>query len=216
MKKLLKEEVEKFKIWSRNLTEISEPERGGEWEENYEEWEIIYELFYEFIEKTSYLDWQIEEIKNILYLIARNNEMEDFISEIADKQPESLELLAKESLEFGEWDSKWQIAINIDKLPNWENAKLILEEYLKDKNEYVRRRALMAIAKFKHPRIEKFCEDAWNREDEWQEYQRIAVLHSLDTANSPQLNKYFEMAEEDGRQYLILNMNKLKEKKNEV
>ena len=216
MKRQLKYEIEKLQNWSKNLSEIPEPERGGEWEENYNDWGIIYKLFTQFIETESYLTWELEEIKLVLYLIARNNEMEDFIEEIAEQQPKSLELLANKSFEFGERDSRWQIAINLEKLPNKEIAKSLLEKFLKDENEYVRRRALMTIAKFNHPRIEEFCKEAWNREDEWQEYQRIAVLHSLKTANSAELKKYFELANEDGRQYLIMNVNKLKENKNEV
>ncbi|MBK8489838.1 MAG: HEAT repeat domain-containing protein [Saprospirales bacterium] len=216
MKKQLKQEIEKFKKWSRSLSEIPEPERGGEWEENYTEWCIINELFYEFIATENYLYWENEDIEYILYLIARNNETEDFIEKIAEQQPKSLELLANKSLEFGERDSKWQIAINLDKFPNKEIAKSLLERFLKDGDEYVRRMALMTISKFNHSRLEEFCKEAWNREDKWQEYQRIAVLHSLETANSPELEKYFKLAIEDGRQYLIMNVNKLKGNKNEV
>lgn len=208
MKKQLQREIVKFKQWSETYSDIPESKRLGEWEIEYEEWGIIEELFREFLKTEDYTSWSIEDIKNVLYLIARDNEMEEFIDNIIEEQPNSLELLAKNSFEFGERDAKWQIASNLGKNLNIENQKKYLEKYLEDEDEYVRRIALLEIGKLNHPRIEDFCLRAWN---ENYEYQRIAVLHTLKNSNSSQLENYFKLAKEDGRKYLIMNMNKLKE-----
>ena len=212
MKKQLKKEIEKFKDWSKNYSNIPESKRVGEWEMEYEQWQIIEELFNDFLKTKNYKNWSIDDIKNVLYLIARNNEMEEFIEDVINEQPQSIELLIKKSFEFGESNAKWQIAINLGKVLNIENTKKYLEKYLNDENEYVRRRALLEIGKLNHPKIENFCKKAWNEEDEWQEYQRIAVLHVLKASNSPELEKFYTLAKEDGRQYLIMNMEELKEK----
>lgn len=141
MNKNLKKEIEKFKLWSKNYSKIPEPERLGEWECLYDDWNILEDLFIEFIETKTYIKWSEEDIKSVLYLVARDNECETFIDEIAEKQPNSLELLANKSFEFGEKDAKWQIATRLDKLENKEVAKLLLEKFMSDENEYVRRRA---------------------------------------------------------------------------
>lgn len=94
MKKQLKIEIKKFRNWSKNYSKIPEPKRLGEWEIDYEDWIKIESLFEEFLDTESYKNWSDEDIKNILYLIARDNEMEDFINYIAEKQPDSFKLLA--------------------------------------------------------------------------------------------------------------------------
>jgi hypothetical protein len=47
----------------------------------------------------------------------------------------------------------------------------------------------------------------WNRNihGDMDEYQRIAVLHSLKTVNSPMLSTYLSLAKQDGRKYLVQN-----------
>ncbi|MBS9773993.1 MAG: hypothetical protein KGV59_02385 [Tenacibaculum sp.] len=141
MNQELKKEIEKFKIWSKNYSEIPESERLGEWECLYDDWDILGDLFIEFIETITHVKWSEEDVKLVLYLVARDNECETFIDEISEKQPNSLELLANKSFEFGEKDAKWQIATRLDKLENKEVAKLLLEKFMNDDNEYVRRRA---------------------------------------------------------------------------
>ncbi len=209
MKEELKREIEKFKKWSENFESIPELERCGEWELLYEGWDKLDNLMCEFLETISYEDWNEEELKAVLYLIARDNENERFINIISEKQPNALEFLAYESFAFGEPNAKWQIAINLDKIIDKKNAQLLLEKYLTDENEYVRRRALMTLAKFPHHNLEHFCAEAWNKENEMQEYQRIAVLHSLKIAKSKELRHYIKLAIEDGREYLVMNAKKL-------
>ncbi len=211
MKIELQKEIEKFKVWSENFDPIPESERNGEWELLYEEWDVLEHLFYNFIETCDYKTWRLEDIKLILYLIARNNECENFINTIAEKQPESLELLAQKAFEFGEPNAKWQIATRLDKLNSKKTAQFLLEQFFKDKDQYVKRRALMKMAALHHPKIEIFCKQAWNIKDEMQEYFRIAVLHSLKLVNSPKLEYYLQLAIKDGRKYLIQNANQIKE-----
>ncbi len=207
MKTQLKREIKKFKEWSENFASIPEINRVGEWELLYENWDKLNDLMCEFLKTINYRDWSEEELRTVLYFIARDNENEIFIDTIVESQPNALEFLAFNSFNFGEPNAKWQIAINLDKITDRKNAQLLLEKYLNDENEYVRRRALMTLAKFSHHNLERFCAEAWESQNE---YQRIAVLHSLKISKSRELETYIQLAIEDGRKYLIMNAKKIK------
>ncbi len=210
MNSKLKKEIEKFKEWSKNFEPIPEIERDGEWELLYEDWNKLDDLMCDFLTNTNYHDWSEEETKLVLYLIARDNEDERFINTLVKNQPSILEFLAFKSFEFGEPNAKWQIAIRLDKMIDKKTAQLLLEEYLKDEDEYVRRRSLIMLAKFQHHNLEQFCEDIWYRKDKMQEYQRIAVLSALSITKSKELEKYIKLAIKDGSKFLVERANRLK------
>ena len=49
---------------------------------------------------------------------------------------------------------------------------------------------------------------------EMDEYQKMAVLHSLEAVNSKQLERYIEMAIDDGRPHLVKYAKGIEGKKN--
>ena len=60
--------------------------------------------------------------------------------------------------------------------------------------------------------VERFAELFWNKTcypDEWQEYQRIAVLVALDEVHSALLPRYLELAKRDGRKYLMQHVERI-------
>ena len=76
----------------------------------------------------------------------------------------------------------------------------------KDPNEYVSRRALLAMPTLRPDCVDKFAPLFWERNcysHELQEYQLIAVLVSLDAIHSGLLPQYLERAKQDGRRYLL-------------
>ncbi len=79
-------------------------------------------------------------------------------------------------------------------------------DFAKDPNEYVSRRALLAMPALRPDCVEQFAPLFWERScysPELQEYQRIAVLISLDAIHSDLLPQYLERAKQDGRSYLL-------------
>ena len=79
-------------------------------------------------------------------------------------------------------------------------------DFAKDTNEYVSRRALLAMPALRPDCVEQFAPLFWERNCyslELQEYQRIAVLVSLDAIHSGLLPQYLEQAKQDGRRYLL-------------
>ena len=68
------------------------------------------------------------------------------------------------------------------------------------------RRALLAMPALRPDCVEQFAPLFWERNcysPELQEYQRIAVLVSLDAIHSDLLPQYLERAKQDGRSYLL-------------
>ena len=68
------------------------------------------------------------------------------------------------------------------------------------------RRALLAMPALRPDCVEQFAPLFWERNCyslELQEYQRIAVLVSLDAIHSDLLPQYLERAKQDGRSYLL-------------
>lgn len=195
-------EIDAFELWADS---IPVNYRSGEWECDYMKWDDIYKSFHLFLNDVPCSTWTQEQTEAILYIIARDNEMEELARQVAEKQ-DVLFLLSKQSFEHGESDVKWQLASKLSLCKDKAKAEELLLQYVQDENEYVNRRALMTLAKTGSKQTEKYCQLAWDRDiyGEMQEYQRIAVLHSLDTIHSVLLPKYIELAQKDGRKYLLM------------
>lgn len=132
--------------------------------------------------------------------------MEELARQVAENQ-DILFFLSEQSFNYGEYNAKWQLASNLPLCQDKAKAEKLLLQYVQDENEYVNRRALMALAKTGSEQTEKYCQLAWDRDiyGDMQQYQRIAVLHALATINSALLPKYIELAKQDGREYLVMN-----------
>ena len=196
----LKEEVAKFRKWA-----IKNPGRYGEWEVNYEDWDALYKTFFKFIENSSAEALSPKEIEDLIYVIGRDNEDERLI-EFLTKQEEIFLVLAFSAITADDIDARWQFAHYLGEFKNMkEDAEKLLLKYFKDPNEYVSRRALMALANMGSSYTEEYCEKAWESD---LEYQRIAVLYSLNKINSKQLESHLSKAMDDGRQSLVKNAEK--------
>lgn len=198
-------EIERFNTWAEGYSPKPQAERGGEWELDYPEgWQIIYKQFEDFARSTQAGDWSTDEIDRLLYIIARDNECQALINSLHD---DALVLLAESALARGEMDCKWQIADTLQRIADKQRAVDLIERFVNDPEEYVNRRALMAMARLDAGRTETYCRKHWERTiyGDMDEYQRIAILHSLKQIGSPLLKHYLELAKADGREYLVNN-----------
>jgi hypothetical protein len=199
-------EIDKFDKWAKEFSDIPQDDRFGEWEIEYGSWDWIQinTLFDEFITVSKPAYWTKTEKKKLLYIIARDNDSGCLISYL-DEQ--SLFTLAEYAIHNGSRNSKWQLVVNLHRLTDKNLVLNLLERFVEDEDEYVNRCALLELAKLQFNNIEKLCEKVWNKDKygKMEEYQRIAVLHSLKIANSDKIGKYIEMAKTDGRKYLVEN-----------
>ena len=150
----LHQEVAKFRDWAATYPVES---RSGEWECDYEYWGALHSEALSFVANNSPQDWKSSDVSDLLYAIARDNEIEYLAKEIA-ANPKILISLAKLSVPSPEKDAKWQLAAQLGMLASHlQEAESILLQFMQDSDEYVRRRALMSLGALKSPRAELFA-----------------------------------------------------------
>ena len=199
-------QARKFHQWQ----EITYPgktteEIGGAWEVDYPAWNDIFDAFCHVLTQ---MDAEMADsilLDEMVYLIARANEAEGFIQETTS-HPKWFECLCRRAAASNESEAKWQFAAYLPECPCSQEVKDKILDFAKDPNEYVSRRALLAMPALRPDCVEQFAPLFWERNcysPELQEYQRIAVLISLDAIHSDLLPQYLERAKQDGRSYLL-------------
>ena len=202
----LLEQVGKFHQWQ----EITYPgktteEIGGAWEVEYPYWNDTYSAFCHVLTQMDAETADSILLDEMVYLIARDNEAEGFIQETIS-HPEWFECLCRRAAASNENEAKWQFAAYLPECSCSQKVRDIILDFAKDPNEYVSRRALLAMPALRPDCVEQFAPLFWERNcysPELQEYQRIAVLVSLDAIHSDLLPQYLERAKQDGRSYLL-------------
>lgn len=202
----LLEQVGKFHQWQ----EITYPgktteEIGGAWEVDYPAWNDIFDAFCHVLTQMDAETADSVLLDEMVYLIARDNEAEGFIQETTS-HPQWFERLCRRAAASNENEAKWQFAAYLPECSCSQEVRDIILDFAKDPNEYVSRRALLAMPALRPDCVEQFAPLFWERNcysPELQEYQRIAVLVSLDAIHSDLLPQYLEQAKQDGRRYLL-------------
>ena len=72
----LKIEIEKFRSWADDYPQEN---RSGEWECDYPNWREIQDAFEDFIDKKEGPALKESEIVDLIYIVARDNEVQDLI-----------------------------------------------------------------------------------------------------------------------------------------
>ena len=206
IRECLLEQARKFHQWQ----EITYPEKnteeiGGEWEVDYPAWNDMFDAFCHVLTQ---MDAEMADsflLDEMVYLIARANEAEGFIQETTSHH-KWFECLCRRAAASNESEAKWQFAAYLPECSCSQEVRDIILDFAKDPNEYVSRRALLAMPALRPDCVEQFAPLFWERScysPELQEYQRIAVLVSLDAIHSDLLPQYLERAKQDGRSYLL-------------
>ena len=206
IRECLLEQVGKFHQWQ----EITYPgktteEIGGAWEVDYPAWNDIFDAFCHVLTQMNAEMADSVLLDEMVYLIARANEAEGFIQETTS-HPQWFECLCRRAAASNENEAKWQFAAYLPECSCSQKVRDIILDFAKDPNEYVSRRALLAMPALRPDCVEQFAPLFWERNCyslELQEYQRIAVLVSLDAIHSDLLPQYLERAKQDGRSYLL-------------
>ena len=206
IRECLLEQARKFHQWQ----EITYPgknteEIGGEWEVDYPAWNDMFDAFCHVLTQ---MDAEMADsvlLDEMVYLIARANEAEGFIQETTFHH-KWFECLCRRAAASNESEAKWQFAAYLPECSCSQEVRDIILDFAKNPNEYVSRRALLAMSALRPDCVEQFAPLFWERNccsPELQEYQRIAVLISLDAIHSDLLPQYLERAKQDGRSYLL-------------
>ena len=206
IRECLLEQARKFHQWQ----EITYPgktteEIGGEWEVDYPAWNDIFDAFCHVLTQMDAETADSVLLDEMVYLLARDNEAEGFIQETTS-QPKWFECLCRRAAASNENEAKWQFAAYLPECPCSQEVKDMILDFAKDPNEYLSRRALLAMPVLRPDCVEQFAPLFWEcscYSPELQEYQRIAVLVSLDAIHSDLLPQYLERAKQDGRSYLL-------------
>lgn len=196
----LQQQVARFKRWASTANQSS-----GEWECDYENWQELLAAASDCI--AAHRDGSIPSgvADDLLYAIARDNECEH-IREMLLASPTLLAILATRAVSLDDADAKWQIAISVaeSQMPGAAN---LLRPFLKDQDEYVRRRSLLAFAPFSPKEAEAIAIENLN---DGFEYTRIAALHVLHAVGSNQLDASLDRMAIDSSQYVRQNVEKLR------
>jgi HEAT repeat protein len=199
----LKKAIEEFKVWADRY---SVGDRSGEWECDYEQWPRICTAFSAYLDTCAPQKWDDEIIELLLYILARDNEVEILKNELMSR-PAHLMALAEAGIHSIEQDARWQLA---DALGGAElradEVEPLLERFFNDEDEYVSRRALLALGRRRSPKAEVLAQRAW---ETGLEYQRIAALEVLSSLNSQTLSSYLVLAQQDGREYLASSASRI-------
>jgi hypothetical protein len=199
----LQAEVEKFRAWALSLP--NDKKLTG-WEGFYEEWPRLTRAFCDFLDSTPYRTLGENDVALLLYALDKDEDTGVLINELKIR-PLHLLALADAGINSVERNARWQLADALAALPNGnQRAELLLEKYFNDQDEYVSRRALIAMGRRASPKTELFAQRAW---ESGELYKRIAALEVMNTIHSPALSQYLELALQDGRAYLVSAVNKI-------
>lgn len=202
----LLEQAIKFHQWQEaTYPGKTSEELGGEWEVDYPYWNDTYSAFCQVLIQMDAETADSVLLDEMAYLIARDNEAEGFIQETTS-HPQWFERLCRRAAASNESEAKWQFAAYLPECPCSQEVKDMILDFAKNPNEYVSRRALLAMPTLRPGCVEQFAPLFWERNCyslDLQEYQRIAVLVSLDAIHSDLLPHYLEQAKQDGRRYLL-------------
>lgn len=192
-------EVARFRLWADSYPIERRP---PEWECDYPDIGAFYDAILKFVNTRSFETWSADELTEILYAIARDNELQHLAEEIRS-HPQMLLDLARAAIKCGEPDVKWQLAHELGYLGRRDTeAQNLLVILANDANEYVRRRSLSALARLDSSAVEELAIKEWHRPDEHQQWSRMNVLWSLHRVKSSLLDQFLGDADRDEGQHL--------------
>ena len=192
-------EIEKLRLWQSTDGNLDPYSAYGGW------WSGIVPAAKQFIETSVFLNWSSTDVDDLLFAIARDSA--DHLVELVAQDSERLLTLSEHALVSGEPDARWPLAVVLGALRSRQaEAEALLVRFANDPEEYVSRRALLALAALKSSVVPTLAERAWKT---GHEYQRIAALAALKEVGSDLLPRYLAEAHKDGRPYLVQNARRL-------
>lgn len=192
---IFRNEIKRFREWASRVRHHS-----AEWELEYPDWPRFEVAVFSFLNETDSAKWETQDRHDLLYAVARDNECEKFIERISEDQS-LLNKFAFEAMKSDERDAEC-----LGRVGDLELAEPILQLFVDDADEYVRRRSLTALSVLGSKETERLAVLAW---ETGRLYPRIGALHALSKIGSPRLEHFLELAKQDGRAHLLANASEL-------
>lgn len=164
----LEPEIERYCCWLSNA-------QGSEWEDAYPNWPALYSATESALNRGGFTDEQTEAI---LYVLAQDHEAERVRGYLAKRPTVGIQV-GRAALEYPSRDARWQCADLLGEIGTSEALDLV-EQFLQDDHEYVRRRALLALRE-RHPETAESVARSWlDAEHEYSRMVALDTLHVLD------------------------------------
>lgn len=200
MKDKLDGQLAKFWKWAGMTVEEYEAKAASdivtqdEWEGNYPYWKDLERAFDE--ELLVYNDTPNEESANlILQALAIDNESEIMLNKIETELtsgPQSQLIMI--GSEFILSNARWQIADLLKEVDVPNKIDVLIKMIVSDKNKYVKRRAILSLAKVAPGQAEY---QAYENITDGDEYIRLVSLRILKGMRSTKLHKALSVLEND-------------------
>lgn len=224
LKHQLNQLVTEYRQWLKANFSIKEIDQNLTDESAYPQWQDIESFFKELIEakKLDLLDE--EDLNNLLYLIARNEENGRLIAWFSNAEQLSnivnlenadflkLAQIASRCTHNDYTAAKYQFAAAFRKFHHLTvEIEAILLRFFDDSDEYTRRQSLISLAKFKYPQIQELLKRSWEQEED--EHHKMACLFAIDEylKDANLMRYYLALAEKEKGQYLTAFIRQLKE-----
>ena len=143
-------EVAKFRQWAAfrlgpdHISDAS-THGDGEWGCDYPDWQALYSAIEAcLLSKTGGTNLvTADERELLLYALARDNE-DEVTLELFEQFPDASIQLARAGIDYPDIDARWQVAVLLGRIKR-ADAVSLLQRFLEDDSEYVRRRAGTAL-----------------------------------------------------------------------
>lgn len=192
-----------FKAWAEKFhPEVTEDNDNGEWEPLCSEFDYMLSDGLKVIENIDFSNAAEQIADDLLYLIARDNEVGIVINKLLDYCG-WFSILCQRSLHSPYTNAKWQFVEKLSEYNGDNCLKNLVYDFLNAGDEYTERMALKALADIYPQDAEKYAVMFWEREKfENSEYQKMMALDVLNKIHSPKLAHYLDEADKSDFKYL--------------
>ena len=192
------EQVERFRLWEGSWP-YAEDSKDRDWSYIYRDWDEIYRSFRALLKDIDCSKWDDPLVHSIVYIMGRDDEFQQIARDLA-KLPAAFLRIAEAALSSSDRRAKWQIAAELGTFEMDDSAaETMLLGLAGDAEEYVRRRALVALANRGSGLAEEVAVQAWDSADQ---HGHMAALYALSKIGSPLLEVYLQRADSLDGEYL--------------
>jgi HEAT repeat protein len=177
-------ELDRLKEWARRTSTPAQ-----DWDAEYPDWPKLMASAREALRRRP---MNPDLTTRLLEALALDHEAESLRDTLVE-EPEQGILLARAGLAYPNPDARWQIADFLGTL-NQPEANALLRRLVADPDEYVRRRALLAI-QHHDPAFAEEVAASWLAAEH--EYSRLAALSVLSDLKSKHLASALELLKDD-------------------
>lgn len=212
-KETLHSKVNQFKFWAKtNYPMVTEDNDNGEWCLDEKTFNDMCTYSLTVIDHVAASEATEQMIDDLLYAIARDNECSMILYKL-EEHSEWFALLCRHCLNTEYTNAKWQFAEHLPNYQGSDDLKEMVYDFLQAGDEYTERLALRSLAAIHPEHAERYAVEFWERNKyEYDEYQKIMVLHVLYQIRSAKLPHYLALAEKSEYEYLRWNAAEIQDK----